>query len=70
MNAITPEGPSGLYREERYSYSIDEAVKFTGLGRTTIYRLISEGDLPSSKIGRRRIIRSSDLRALIDRGCT
>lgn len=50
----------------RLSYSIDEAALLTGLGRTTIYKLIAQGDLRSCKIGRRRILRSIDLEHFIN----
>lgn len=51
---------------ERIAYSVDEASKATGLGRTTLYGLMSAGRLRSCKIGNRRLIRAQDLMALID----
>ena len=49
----------------RLAYSVAEAAEATGLGRTTLYNLISSGTLPSRKIGKRRVIRRVDLEELI-----
>ena len=49
----------------RLAYSVSEAATVTGIGKTTLYSLISRGLLPSCKVGKRRIIRSVDLQALI-----
>jgi excisionase family DNA binding protein len=35
---------------------IEEARKFTGLGRSVLYDLMSKGRLPFTKIGARRLI--------------
>ena len=51
----------------KLSYSIDEAVEASGIGRTTIYALIKAGELTPVKIGRRTLIRKSDLEALLER---
>jgi excisionase family DNA binding protein len=34
----------------------EEAAHMAGVGRTTIYQMISSGELPSFKIGKRRLI--------------
>jgi excisionase family DNA binding protein len=49
----------------RLAYSVGEAARVTGLGKTTLYGLIGQGILASSKVGKRRLIRSADLEALI-----
>ena len=41
--------------------SIDRAVALTGLGRTTIYRMLDRGEIESSKVGRRRLLRTASL---------
>lgn len=38
-----------------------------GLSRPTMWRLVKSGDLPSLKIGRRRLVAVRDLDAYIDR---
>lgn len=48
------------------AYSIADACKITSIGRTRLYALIAEGRLEVRKIGRRTIIPSASLRALIE----
>lgn len=40
-----------------------DAARMLGVGRTKLYEFISSGDLPSFKIGTRRLIRVSALEA-------
>jgi excisionase family DNA binding protein len=47
--------------------SIADATRFLGIGRSTIYRLISEGRLEPVRFGRRTLLRRSDLEALLQR---
>jgi excisionase family DNA binding protein len=49
----------------KIAYSIREAVEATSLSRTTIYKLINEGDLPIVKVGGRSLIPSSALIELL-----
>lgn len=51
---------------ERLAYSIDEACKATSLGKTGVYKLISEGRLEVRKVGKRSLIPAHSLRRLID----
>jgi excisionase family DNA binding protein len=50
---------------EPEAVSIPETCRITGLGRSTIYQMISDGTLPSIKIGKRRLVRTSTARRLI-----
>jgi excisionase family DNA binding protein len=50
---------------ERMSFSVNEAAAMIGLGRTTFYGLIKSGKIPVVKIGKRTLIRSTDLKHLI-----
>jgi excisionase family DNA binding protein len=45
------------------TYSIDEAVKATGIGRSCLYEEISGGRLRAVKRGRRTLILADDLKA-------
>ena len=45
--------------------TVPAARRISGLGRTTIYRLIADGELKALKIGRRRLIDYNSLRSLI-----
>jgi excisionase family DNA binding protein len=47
------------------AYRIDDAVKASGLSRSTLYDLISEGRLRSVKVAGRRLIPADALLALL-----
>lgn len=49
------------------AYSVAEAVQTSGIGRTTLYRLMGSRELPSVKIGSRTLIRRIDLEDLLER---
>lgn len=52
---------------DKISYSVNEAVKASGIGRTTIYELIKVGELKPAKIGTRTLILRSDLEGMLER---
>ncbi|MEO1648055.1 MAG: helix-turn-helix domain-containing protein [Pseudomonadota bacterium] len=54
-NSLPPLG----YRPEQVS-------QVTGLGRTKVFELISNGTLESRKIGRSRVVLASSVKALIE----
>lgn len=41
--------------------SIPDAVKATGISRSSLYEAMKRGDLPARKAGRRTLIRVTDL---------
>lgn len=45
--------------------TIPEAVKVTGISRTSIYEALKRGDLTAKKAGRRTLISFSDLQAYL-----
>ena len=47
-----------------------DAAKFCGIGRTTLYQMISDGKLPNVKVGGRRLIPLAALKALVAPGGT
>ena len=49
----------------RLTITLREAARATGLGRTTIYKLIDEGKLRRVKVGKRSLIVFSDLKKLV-----
>lgn len=61
----TSNGCSGHSGVGRLAYSVPEASAAIGIGKTKIYELIQQGSLPSTLIGKRRLIRAADLEALI-----
>jgi excisionase family DNA binding protein len=52
-------------REGRFAYSINEVCAATNLGRDSVYRAISTGQLLARKLGRRTIITDDDLRQFL-----
>ena len=51
--------------EPPISYSITQAVRVTSLGKTTLYKLISEGKLRATRVGGRTLIPADSLLALV-----
>jgi len=53
--------------EERKEYfSPEEMAEWIGIGRTLAYRLLSSRQIPSYKIGRRRIVSRKDVEAWLE----
>lgn len=52
------EGNPGLL-----GFSVQQAAKSAGVGRTTIYEELARGRLRAKKVGRRTLILASDLEA-------
>ncbi len=46
--------------------TVDAAKKALGIGLTKTYELINEGKLSTVKIGRRTLVRTDSIRALVD----
>ena len=45
----------------KFSFSIDEVVRYTGIGRTTVYDQIRRGVLIARKAGKRTVVLRSEL---------
>lgn len=45
---------------------IIDTARALGVGRTKIYELINEGKLKTVKIGRRTLVKTASIRALVD----
>ena len=54
-------------RPDKLAYRIPEAVEATGIGRSTLYELIRDGELKTTKIRGRTLIERSELEALLAR---
>jgi excisionase family DNA binding protein len=52
----------------KLAYTITEACRAVGIGRTKLYELIGEGRVETRKIGARTVIPAESLRALISSG--
>lgn len=51
--------------DDRLAYSPEEAARITGVSRAFLYLEMQRGRLSSVKIGRRRLVRRSDLLAWV-----
>lgn len=51
--------------EQKLSFTIEQAVKATGIGRTAIFAAIKSGRLVARKNGRRTLIASNDLQQFV-----
>lgn len=51
---------------EALAYSPKDVSRVTGLGMTTIYKLLGDGTLKSRTIGRRRLVTAASVRALVE----
>ena len=58
MNATTPIEP--------LTVTVPEALRLTGLGRTSLYRLIDERKLRRIKVGARALIEYRSIKELIE----
>jgi len=52
---------------ERVMFTIKDATAAYSIGRTKLYELIGAGELNVIKIGKRTLLRRSDLEALLSR---
>ena len=57
-----------LQNDERRALRVNDAAFAYGIGRSTIYKLMSEGKLVTIKIGGRRLIPRDALEALLQEG--
>lgn len=53
--------------EHKIAYSVQEAAYALSLGTTTVKKLIATGQLPSVRVGRRRLVPRSALETYINR---
>jgi excisionase family DNA binding protein len=51
----------------KIAYSIDDVAELLSLGRTTVVALVSNGEIPSIKVGGRRLIPRRDLDEFVER---
>lgn len=50
---------------EALAVSIDDTAKALGLGRTSVYAMISDGRLEAFKLGRRTLVKADSIRRLV-----
>jgi excisionase family DNA binding protein len=53
---------------EPIAYTVNDACRVLGLGRTFLYQMINDGRLEARKIGKRTLITAVSLHRLVDGG--
>lgn len=52
---------------EKLAYSVDDVAVLISVGRTKVVAMVSSGEIPSIKVGGRRLIPRQDLYEFVDR---
>lgn len=65
MNALQEPKP-GSVTHDTLAMRISDAAKALSIGRTTVYKLISDGTLRTITVGRRRLILTRSIQELCD----
>jgi excisionase family DNA binding protein len=47
------------------AYSVNETLALLSIGRTSLYRLVQQGDLPVAKLGKKTLFTAPDLAKLL-----
>jgi excisionase family DNA binding protein len=55
-----------MAQQSPITVSVAEAKRLSGLGHTTVYKLLSEGTLKSTTVGKRRLVRYDSLQELLN----
>ena len=64
---VAPTTTSAVGTDDAIAYDVNTAAAKVGLSRSTIYRLINDGELPSAKVRGSRIIMRADLITTLER---
>jgi excisionase family DNA binding protein len=68
LETPAPVPPARSEQAPRLAYTMKEAARLLSLSRTTLYRLIGEGAVPTVQVGGRRLVRAADLAVLLTNG--
>lgn len=49
-------------QNDAVAYSVTDAARYAGIGRSTLYNALAAGELPARKLGKRTLILRDDLR--------
>ena len=64
---VTPAGIDAPSTLPPVSLTINDAVRFSGLGKTSLYESLARGDIAGVRVGRRTLILADSLRAFIEK---
>jgi excisionase family DNA binding protein len=62
----SPPVPASAPSSRQVAYSVPQAALALGISKTSVWKLIKEGDLPAVKLGRRTLIPTGALQTLLD----
>ena len=62
---MTTQSPQDQQKFDPISYSVNDAVRVSSIGRSRLYELMNSGTLESVSVGKRRLIKASSLRRLL-----
>lgn len=65
--SFIPQPPSSALVTEPISMRVPDACRFTGISRSTLYLLISRGEIEIVKVGAATLVLTESLRELIER---
>lgn len=65
--SLIPQLPSSALTIEPISMRVPDACRFTGISRSTLYLLISRGEIEIVKVGAATLVLTESLRELIER---
>jgi excisionase family DNA binding protein len=61
-----PSSQPAAQPAEWFLYEVREVAEALRISRSKVYLLMNDGDLPSVRIGSRRLVRRSDLEAFVN----
>ncbi|MBK3778412.1 helix-turn-helix domain-containing protein [Azospirillum brasilense] len=62
VGASTPAGPAAL---EPVAMTVPHAVRYSGLGRSTLYNLLGKNQIEAVKAGNRTLVLTASIRAYL-----
>lgn len=65
IGATFNEQVAEMTPSQKIAFTIPEAVAYSGIGRSSLYKLFTRGDLIPRKAGKRTLILVSELEALV-----
>jgi excisionase family DNA binding protein len=60
-------GDAEVVDHERLAYTLNDACRMLGVGRSTLYAMLARGDIAYSQVGGRKLIPHEELVALLQR---
>jgi excisionase family DNA binding protein len=55
-----------MHHPHPLTYSVNDAIAVSSIGRTRLYELIGQGKIETVKVGRRTLIKATSLKRLLE----